>query len=269
MWPSFQVILSTFSKHNLTLKTKMGVLAVQSEELRGKNYPLNISFEQYFDHGVRFLTVQESSTHLTHRQASREGDITIIWSLLTQDTPFYTATGFWEFLINTETLVSTGFLFTSVRRVPNRRGLGWAPAYPSVHCSGNASLVKDSKSYAGAFTPQGKPTDQGYSAPWATYTFECGSNETLARLNPEVQEIATRYLNGYSKGILLRVLNNYHLPYSEEEPTAYMLGTNPEPLYTAVCGSHDGDAWEWKGFHHWRRIDQLPTSWQKLTVLLV
>ena len=186
----------------------------------------------------------------------------VIWSLLTQETPFYSARDFWEFLItNNGTVVSTAFIFNRVPRVSDRRGLGWAPAYPSVHSSGHASR---SKPYVSAFTTQGAPIEEGFSAPWATYVFDCGSNEALAQLTSELQDIATRHLKGYPKGILLRLLDRDFYPFE-----ARTLGNDPERLFTAVCASQDGHVWEWKGLHRWRRIDQLPRLWQILDILLV
>lgn len=141
------------------------------------------------------------------------------------------------------------------------------PAYPSIYSSGAGDLTSGAPSYLGQFTPQGAAEVEGYISIWSTHKFNCETREVPALFNTELQDIVTQYLKGYSQGMLLRLIDLEGERLSDGRLT--MVGSGSNAVFTAVCGSNDGDAWEWKGFHRWSDIKLLPNAWQKSRPLLV
>lgn len=117
-----------------------------------------------------YLNAEASGVLLSHREASRPGDDFVIWSLLLGEKAFEGAESFWR--SREGRTVETGYLLSSAPRL-GLRGLGWAPASPSVHSSADVSSKATSRllGQGGTGSLVGKITRNGLLASWLMFDF--------------------------------------------------------------------------------------------------
>lgn len=207
-----------------------------------------------------FVSISEGGILLNHRHASRDGDEILIWSLLINKKATKNVVQLWKSQIGTK--IQTGSLLSSAPRIKGCQGLSWAPCSPTLQSPPNSDVTgkRTYLPYDGEDTGAGVVTAEGLQAKWLVHKF-CASVEggsmnhqaNGASINPELIDIAARYLENYQWGALLRAC-----PASgpRNVPAQYR-GNARRPLM-AVCGSTDGRFWEWRGVYEWNTNAALP-----------
>ena len=181
------------------------------------------------DFKAGYLPVATSGSLLSHRAASREGDDFVIWSLLmTENTIFNNAEAFWKSMqgLAFQNSAKTGEIFSSAASIPigylvssaprlKTRGLGWAPASPSLHNSTKTEQY-GLDGFDGGPSESGHITTEGLVADWRLCRIDGTGfwsmvNSTAARLWKQSESqyprnlarIRSRYLQGYRWGAIL------------------------------------------------------------------
>ena len=228
-------------------------------------------------------SIEEASSLLCHRHATRSGDDVVIWSLLSGIKVTFTAEELWR----TKRRVRTGFLMSSAPRIENVQGMGWAPRTPCIRLSDDSDALLNGHylSYDGEGSDYGEITPKGLMAEW--FVFEVKIEEadlykeapiTMARQDvngiwttEELQHvkinrcwtIATDLLQRYKYVILMQPRSLDHRPYT----AAVGRGESHGPL-VAVCASDDEKSWNWKGVYEWSIAVPLP-NFEVKDILLV
>jgi hypothetical protein len=215
-------------------------------------------------YSLGFLPIEEAAYALRHRHASRPGDDIVIWSLLFDETPSYTASELWEAQIKSGTLpgrgsVYTSYLISSIPRV-QRRGLGWAPCQPGLprksYVNGSSGEIP-STTEDGALSGIGLFTHDGLSSTWWIvefpggslswiYKFVEGAKRYLSETNWILDDIRQRFLDDCSRGAIIRPTRRY----SE----AFYCKSASGGLLVGVLGSNasNDQQWTWKGVYDWK-----------------
>ncbi|KAL9097525.1 MAG: hypothetical protein Q9165_000421 [Trypethelium subeluteriae] len=229
-----------------------------------------------------FVSIQEAASLLSHRQASRKGDDVVIWSLLVDEKPQYSAEELWlsrrdwrSRLIRDPTAhpdtLNTGFLFSSAPRLRNIPGLGWAPASPTYESTTNNFFLGND----GNRTKFSNFDEDGLKAIFAVHIFW---SDMGVESHPYQLAVKTCLKEQYA------LENSYHRwiallhPLLEEfiyPPTAYRYrgnsGTVGNPLF-GVCVSNDNAKenakWMWKGVYLWDSKHSLPDFWEDELLLV-
>jgi hypothetical protein len=210
--------------------------------------------EQRYLRQIELISLEEAGSLLSHRHASRDGDDTIIWSLLFNEHPVHTPEAMWK----TDDwphswFINSSFLISSAPGIRGVKGLSWAPLSPTIRLGPEQELIGQQSYVATATseTSQCSVTPDGLEGAWFTYRFAC--NES-ARNVGYLAEIVALYLQGYQLGILLQ-------PMSLNFEQKFVLRTlrHLDGPVLAVCGSMgDTLAWEWKGVYEWKGGEPLP-----------
>lgn len=198
------------------------------------------------------ISLAEASILLSHRHATRDGDNVVIWSLLAREKAIQDVAELWKNQVGYK--IHTGFLMSSSPRLRGHPSFGWAPSCPTLQPPPSTES-KDRRvylAYDGNNTQEGLITSEGLRAKWLVHKFLLSSADYDLRFPKNVQ-IARRYLEGYCWGALLRP---GQVPGKRYTPAPYQ-GKAKTPLL-AVCGSHNGQCWEWKGVYEWDVGDPLP-----------
>lgn len=221
-----------------------------------------------------FLTVEESGSRISHREASRPGDDIVIWSLLLDDKVYGNAEAFW--LGREGQTIQTSFLLSSAPRL-KRKGLRWAPSSPAAQLLGGEStdLTYRLQAVVGGESVAGLIRKDGFQANWLMHNLTGGrkfsravcSKLLIEALEPEESQcrhnircIRKRYLKPYVWGALLRPVSRLTDPSANEGDTSKML--------VGVCGTNkliqwpwneEGDfSWTWLGVYEWEMSEPLP-----------
>lgn len=268
-----------------------------------------------------YLPVETSGSLLSHRAASREGDDFVIWSLLmTERTIFNNAEAFWKSMqglafqnsaktgriFSDAASIKIGYLVSSAPRIKTR-GLGWAPASPSLHLSTKTELY-GINGYDGGPSESGYITTDGLVADWLLCRIDGTGlwsmiSSTAARLGKRSESqyprnfatIRSRYLQGYRWGaILLPLEEQYRGNGRGDGCNWWEEGSRSRRTILVVCGTNEptgsvvekyiynssiptkgkwdenGEAvgWEWRGIYVWDNAEPLP-SWHKARKLLI
>lgn len=220
-----------------------------------------------------YLTVENSGSLLSYREASRSGDDIVIWSLLLEEQVFEDAESFWK--SREGTTIQTSYLLSSVPRL-GVRGLSWAPCSPTVHSLTDTSSISTSRLliHGGVGSRLGTITGEGLLADWLIYEFaEPGMARMMSRamaaigkmeLSPEkfcrsnMSRIRKKYLKGYRWGCLLRpIRDRADTAVGLYEPVVNPVDTSK--ILVVVCAMKNRIfslrdrrlLWEWKGVHEW------------------
>ena len=197
-----------------------------------------------------FISLGEASILLSHRHATRDGDDIVIWSLLAHERAIKDVMELWKSQVGS--IIRTGFLMSSAPRIQGQTGWSWAPSSPTLHLSPSTDLNQNTYlAYDGESSQGGLITSEGLQATWLVYEFHSTSDENLKF--PHNVRHARRYLKGHRLGALLRP---GQLPGLRRVPAPYP-GRAKEPLI-AICGSNDGQQWEWMGVYEWVSGDPVP-----------
>ncbi len=268
------------------------------------------------------LPVETSGSLLSHRAASREGDDFVIWSLLmTEKTIFNNAEAFWKSMqgLALQNSAKTGEIFSSAARIDigylvssaprlKTRGLGWAPASPSLHFSTKTEQYGLNRFDFGP-CESGYITTDGLVADWLLCRvdgtgFWSMMNSTAARLWKQSESqyprnlarIRSRYLQGYRWGAILLPLEETN-GGNRQEPgcTWWEEGSRSRRTVLVVCGTNEpkgsvvekytynssiptkgkwdenGEAvgWEWRGIYMWDNAEPLPPCRKARKLLVV
>jgi hypothetical protein len=118
----------------------------------------------------RKATLEMTGAMLAYRPASRKGDDIVIWSLVFNDEPCYTAEDLWRRRVGT--YIHTGFLVSSAPRL-RPRGLGWAPAsaYSALSSQVSMKTLKFYPAFESLESSPGKIEKEGLVADWFLFEF--------------------------------------------------------------------------------------------------
>ncbi|KAL1614399.1 hypothetical protein SLS56_012110, partial [Neofusicoccum ribis] len=216
-----------------------------------------------------FVSVEEASMLLSHRQASREGDDVVIWSLLVDENAYHSAEKFWlsrcDITRAPADNINTGFLISSAPRIKKVPGLGWAPATPTCNfTSDNYFLSGDghrtrlarfnAKGLTGSFAVNIFRLEKGPDSE----VYQRAINSFLKKQEP-LKKLSFRWI------ALLQPL----LDLETEHPTAYRYrgnGNAVEHIVFGVCVSNSRTThtakWTWKGVYQWDYRHSLPEFWE-------
>jgi hypothetical protein len=211
-----------------------------------------------------FISVGEAAVLLSHRHATRDEDDVLIWNLLIGDVARQDAAEMWKRQIGMK--ISTGALVSSAPRLQNVAGFHWAPSRPTLPRRSTTSTAtatatghdKTFLAYDGGDAKDAEITAAGLRGKWLTSHFTTRDVHDMLdsveqnSADGKLAVIAKRYTSDFAHGILLQVCptrgpGNVPLPYQ---------GSNNHVL--VVCGSHDGQGWEWRGVYEWERACPLP-----------
>ncbi|KAK5651034.1 hypothetical protein OQA88_1497 [Cercophora sp. LCS_1] len=169
------------------------------------------------------LSVDKAAAVLNNRHATRPGDDVVIWSLLCEEAPSYTAQELWTSLQarRLPVEVSTAFLVSDAPRLPPASGisgLSWAPQRPNLPGEqrylrgdlGNFVTVSDENCEKGIITRK------GLLAEWRIAQFQVDLSD-VTNLPPTtmkyLESLGSKYLAGYRWGAVIRPAQSarYHL----------------------------------------------------------
>ena len=197
-----------------------------------------------------FVSLGEASILLSHRHATRDGDDIVIWSLLAHERAIKDVIELWKSQVGST--IRTGFLMSSAPRIQGQNGWSWAPSSPTIQLPPSTDLnQKTNLAYDGENSRGGLITSEGLQAKWLVYEFNPTSDENLKF--PHNVRHARYYLQGHRFGALLQPAQ---LPGPRVVPAPYP-GRAKESLI-AICGSNDGQHWEWMGVFEWVAGDSVP-----------
>lgn len=257
-----------------------------------------------------YLEIETSGSLLSHRPASRPGDDVVIWSLLlSQGTIFYDAESFWrsmqgsphqvlsgdDFGVSTAMAIRTGYLLSSVPRL-KAKGLGWAPASPTLATSIRSAKDELSSVYDGGDSSSGWVTPDGLVADWALWKFNTTDSWQLS-VNPfpiNLKRIKAQFLQRYHWGAILRPLEENVKNSDDEWEAWWSEGSRSGRKVVIVCGTNDLNGlvtqkyiyngtdrtrprwadnnevvgWEWRGIYEWNDSEPLP-EWKRARDFLI
>ena len=225
-----------------------------------------------------FMTVEESGTLLSHREASRPGDDLVIWSLLLDDKVHSNAKAFW--ISREGQILRTSFLLSSAPRLKTP-GLRWAPSSPAAQILGNESTNSAYRllAFDGHESEVGLISKDGFHAEWLMHDLTGGLKGSKAICSKFVLEISQpeddhcgrnlsrireRFLKGYVWAALLRPVATQ----TYQDPAMYRGDASKTLL--AVCAINnlkivqwpwekDGTIfWTWLGVYEWDTTEPLP-----------
>jgi hypothetical protein len=219
-----------------------------------------------------YISVEEAGCILSRRHASRPGDEVVIWSLLTDEIPYYSPKTFWHGQV--DKILHTSLLVSSVSRMSTMKGFSWAPSRPG--------LLRESAA-AGRFYPHdgsggsayGTVTEQGtLSAFWFVHRIDNTRwprvlqrlpNMNTSPIINRVRDIAHSHFRGCRYGLLLQMAPA--LEGLDAKKTFEYRGRSKGSLMVIV-GSNDGLLWSWKGVHVWDNTIPLPEFKQERITLV-
>ncbi|KAL9632444.1 MAG: hypothetical protein Q9164_005317 [Protoblastenia rupestris] len=222
-----------------------------------------------------FMTIEESGSLLSCREASRPGDDIVIWSLLLDDKVYSNAEAFWKG--QEGHILPTGFLLSSALRLKTP-GLRWAPSSPAAQILGDESTNSAFRlqAFDGYGSDNGLISEDGFRATWLMHGLTGGlkgSKAICSKLNVELQQpednhcgrnlrlIRERFLKTYVWAALLR-------PLSDQVNDPAMYRGDASKTLVAVCATNkivqwpwnkdDNVFWTWLGVYEWDLTEPLP-----------
>lgn len=212
-----------------------------------------------------FVSFEEASSLLSHRQASRPGDDVVIWSLLVGEQKFDSARNLWQVkLDHPDSTVNTGFLLSSAPRIKGLKGLGWAPSHPTLDqtAAGKAYIAAD-----GHRSEKGEVREEGLRGECGVHKFEHsadGSPPYQSRILNLIQDPGSPP----QQFRWIALLQPLAWDATFNRPVARRYRGNARGPLFAVCGSDDGREWLWRGVHEWDVEEPLP-EFQVKNILLI
>ncbi|RHZ67860.1 hypothetical protein CDV55_105150 [Aspergillus turcosus] len=234
------------------------------------------------------VTIEQATCLLNHRHATKDRDVTMIWSLVCGSNKVVkTAVDFWRSTVGQP--LATGFLVSSAPRI-KARGLSWAPSRPNLLPP--TASTPDGKQYPafdGENSVAGRIVSEGFRAEWLICPIRRSralpvwfSLYTYADANSHFDAYYKIYNGGANSKMDLRsllklrsviapLLKQYRWVGLLQPALRHRLGTGaaspPQPfLYQGeakgpllvVVASNEGDEWEWQFIHEWDLTFQLP-----------
>ncbi|EAW14555.1 HET domain protein [Aspergillus clavatus NRRL 1] len=234
------------------------------------------------------VTKEQATCLLNHRHATKDRDVTMIWSLVCGSNKIVkTAEGFWKATVGQP--VATGFLVSSAPRIKSQ-GLSWAPARPNLlPPTAGTPNEKPYPAYDGQNSVSGIITTEGLQAEWlvcpirrsralgmwfSLYTYADAENRLQAyyRIWNEganskmdmkslfkLRSVIAPLFKKHRWVALLQPALRHRTstgPVSPPRPFPYQ-GEFQGPLLVVVT-SDDEEKWEWQFVHEWDTNYQLP-----------
>ncbi|RAO74236.1 uncharacterized protein BHQ10_010248 [Talaromyces amestolkiae] len=230
------------------------------------------------------VPIERATCLLNHRHATKDRDVTLIWSLVCGSKMFKTSVDFWKSAVGNS--LSTKFLVSSCPRLQGEYGFGWAPSRPNLlPPTAGTPQTEQYPAYDGNDSVAGFITERGFEATWlACVIGRSRALPTWLRLKYHDAELGEGFT--YNKGatdkldmrslykirsVIAPVLKKYPevallLPSARDRgvsgpsfiprPFQYQ-GAVKGPLLV-IAGSEDGEKWEWQFAHEWDPSYQLP-----------
>ena len=222
-----------------------------------------------------FMTIVESGSLLSCREASRPGDDIVVWSLLLDDKVYSNAEAFWK--SREGHILPTAFLLSSALRLKTP-GLRWAPCSPAAQILGDESTSSAYRlqAFDGYGSDNGLISEDGFRATWLMHDLTGGlkgSKAICSKLNVILQQpednhcghnlrlIRERFLKAYVWAALLR-------PMSDQMNDPAMYRGDASKTLVAVCATNkivqwpwnkdDNVFWTWLGVYEWDMTEPLP-----------
>ncbi|KAL9066136.1 MAG: hypothetical protein Q9157_007248 [Trypethelium eluteriae] len=238
-----------------------------------------------------FVPLEEAACLLAHRLASRAQDDIVIWSLLTNETPYYDAKTWWREKVTgngtfmtsgagIRGFIHSGFLLSSAPRLKGVKSLQWAPTQPGLHLpQGVSNSTKVYQPEDGSNTTKLRIFNEGLVGRWGAYIFRTNDIPSDDSVTRKLQDIAKKFLS-HKWGILLSPLTQMFYIAARHDPqrgrlrmadTRYMMlpfrGTSY--FLFGVAGANDRESWEWQGVCEWPTAQPLPDFSNHKEILLV
>lgn len=237
------------------------------------------------------VPLEEAAYVLRHRCASRPGDDIVIWSLLCDEKPCYTASELWHTQIQLSErdsrgdpprgCVRSGFLLSSNQRM-QQRGLTWAPSRPGIpedcYHQGSEKLFFPED---GALSAAGFFSKEGLTAYWYIVEFPGGRiprleayskflHSLLSSTSYILRQIRVRFLKDYRWGAIIRPVREFD-NWGESENEIIQNRNDVNGLLVAVLGSNDKEEWTWKGIYEWKEanLSYFPAQMEKMKKILI
>jgi hypothetical protein len=233
------------------------------------------------------VTTEQATCLLNHRHATKDRDVTMIWSLVCgANKVVKTAEGFWRSTVGQP--LATGFLVSSAPRI-KARGLSWAPSRPNLLPP--TAGTPDGKQYP-AFDGQNSVAGiigaEGFRAEWlicpirrskvpmwfSLYTYadanshvdayykiyNVGANEKMdMRSFLKLRSVIAPLLKQYRwVGLLLPALRTRLASGAVFPPQPFLYQGEANGPLLVVVASNEGAEWEWQFVHEWDMTFQLP-----------
>lgn len=230
------------------------------------------------------VSIEQATCLLNHRHATKDRDVTLIWSLVCGSKLFKTSVDFWKSAVGNS--LSTGFLVSSSPRLQGEHGFGWAPSRPNLlPPTASTPTNEQYPAYDGDDSVWGRITERGFKAEWlACVIGRSRALPTWLRLKyfeDDLSEGLTYNKGGTSRldmrslfkirSVMSPVFKKYPLvaimlpctrdrgasgPGLVPRPFQYQ-GASKGPLLV-IAGSKDDEEWEWQFVHEWDTGYQLP-----------
>ncbi|KAF7115485.1 hypothetical protein CNMCM5793_002443 [Aspergillus hiratsukae] len=234
------------------------------------------------------VTTEQATCLLNHRHATKDRDVTMIWSLVCGSNKVVkTAADFWRSTVGQP--LATGFLVSSAPRIKGR-GLSWAPSRPNLLPP--TAGTPDGKQYP-AFDGQnsvaGRIVAEGFRAEWlicpirrskalpmwfSLYTYadansgfdayykiyNGGANSKMdLRSLLKLRSVIAPLLKQYRwVGLLLPALRERLSSGAASPPQPFLYQGEAKGPLLVVVASNKEDEWEWQFVHEWDITFQLP-----------
>lgn len=235
------------------------------------------------------VKIEQATCLLNHRHATKDRDVTMIWSLVCGSQLVKASVDFWKSKMGSP--LATGFLVSSSPRLQDQHGFSWAPSRPNLlpPTAGTSSAAGQYPAYDGELSVAGMITEQGFKAEWLMCLI--GRSRALPtwlhlRFYTQDESQIRSYYHVYNKGgnsrmdmkslyklrsVIAPVFKKYRwvallLPAvrdrgtngatSPPRPFQYQ-GEAKGPLLV-IAGSHDEVGWEWQFVHEWDTNFRLP-----------
>ncbi|KAJ5982183.1 hypothetical protein N7451_012283 [Penicillium sp. IBT 35674x] len=111
------------------------------------------------------VMIEQATCLLNHRHATKERDVTVIWSLVCGSKVFKSSEDFWKSKIGEP--LATGFLVSGAPRLKDHRGFSWAPSRPNLlPPTAGTPNARQYPAFDGQESVWGRITPQGFKSEW-------------------------------------------------------------------------------------------------------
>ncbi|RHZ67369.1 HET domain protein [Aspergillus thermomutatus] len=234
------------------------------------------------------VKIEQATCLLNHRHATKDRDVTLIWSLVCGSKLVKASVDFWKSKMGDP--LATGFLVSSAPRLQGQHGFSWAPSRPNLlpPTAGTPS-AEQYPAYDGEDSLPGMITEQGFRAEWlmcligrfralptwirlkffdqdqslinSYYTIynEGGTSrmdmKSLYKLRSVIAPVFKKYR---WVGLLLPAVRDRGSSGSTSPPRPFQYQGEAKGRLLVIAGSNDDVEWEWQFVHEWDTSFQLP-----------
>ncbi|EED18568.1 HET domain protein [Talaromyces stipitatus ATCC 10500] len=220
--------------------------------------------------------IEQATCLLNHRHATKDRDVTLIWSLVCGSKLCKASVDFWKSTVGN--FLSTGFLVFSSPRLQGEYGFSWAPSHPNLlpPTAGTPS-TEQYPAYDGEDSVAGRVTEQGFKAQWLACLigrsralptwlrlkfFEQDESEVPSYIyiyNKEAYTVIAPVFKKYLwVSLLLPAVRDRGASGAASPPRPFQYQGEAKGPLLVIAGSNDGNEWEWQFVHEWDTSFQLP-----------